>query len=73
MYLQYKGDFMGKTKKRYNGFIVAIALLVLLSSLLFIGLLNTTTTASAYAMQLENVYQKAFSELYRSRFKQNIS
>ena len=54
---------MERIKKKYVGFTVAIISLVAIICGLLIAFISTSTVASAYAMQLENVYQKSFSEL----------
>lgn len=50
-------------KKNYKGFIITIAILVVVCSALTIGIITTSATLSQYAMRIENMYQKSFSEL----------
>lgn len=54
---------MEKVKSKYKGFIAAIIVLVAVCSALTIGFISTSVVAANYSMQLENMYQKSFSEL----------
>ena len=50
-------------KRSYKGFIITIAILVAVCSALTIGVITTSATLSQYAMRVQNMYQKSFSEL----------